>query len=583
MACRFSRFKRNTPNMAAPSLASLQERANKALTGLLSPPEDATLRTVQHAVCLGLAAYATKKAVELGPRGILKAVLTTVLPALEMVPGVGDLVAAEEAKALADIEADMLGDGDPSALTALPEKGVGAEEVLARAKALQAGDMDDEKALKKWGGVYHVDTAEHADPLFDLQADIWRMFNATNMLYPMLFRAARKFQAEVVEMTIEMVAAKDAAGVRCGKEVGLLTSGGTESIALAIYSLKKYAAKTRGVTEPELIACTSAHGAVDKACAYFDVKLVKLPPGDDFRLQPAAVQAALTRNTVGIYTSAPTFPHGVFDPIKEIAAVGKAAGVPVHVDNCMGGIVASFCRDAGLLDIPFDFNVDGVTTLSIDCHKFGQASKGASVVVFADNAVRQCTYTPVLDWSGGFYVTPTMQGSRNGATVAAAWATLVHRGRDGYASMAKNTWETLQKGIAGINALEHVKVAGKPDLCMLPFQWRDAGDATRIYAVADGMGKRGWSVATLQKPPCANITVAEQYMWSMDAFLADLAAVSAEVAAAPPGQLSGVAGVYGSAAVMPDDKMEAALRAFCDMQMKVKPAPAAAAAAAAQA
>ncbi len=465
----------------------------------------------------------------------------------------------------------MLGDGDADALTALPAQGLSAEDVLHRAQQLQQADLNDEAQVKKWGGVYHINTAEHKDPLFDLQADVWKLFNATNALYPMVFKAVRKFQAEIVEIVLDMIRSKDASGRPAGAEVGLLTSGGTESICLAIYALKKYAAKTRGITSPEVITCDSAHGALDKACAYFDIKLVKVAPGPDFRMRVADVQERLNANTICVYTSAPSFPHGVMDPIAEIAAVCAKAHVPVHVDNCMGGIVASMCKRAGLLECDFDFNVPGVTTMSVDCHKFGQASKGASVVAFRDNAIRQCSYTPVLDWSGGFYVTPTMQGSRNGAIIASAWATLVHKGADGYMQMSKNVHATLQRGIAAVNAIPQLKVAGNPDLCMLPMVWAEPSEAAKIYAVAAGMGKRGWSLATLQRPACINITVAEQYMWSLDAFIADLTAVAAEVQAVPLGELSGVAGVYGSAAVMPDDKMENALKAFCDMQMKVKP------------
>ena len=465
----------------------------------------------------------------------------------------------------------MLGDGDADALTALPQQGLSADEVLQRAKSLQAADLNDEAQVKKWGGVYHINTAEHADPLFDLQADVWKLFNATNALYPMVFKAVRKFQAEIVEMVLNMVRSKDAAGVAIGQEVGLLTSGGTESICLAMYALKKFAAKTRGVQSPEIIACDSAHGALDKACAYFDIKLVKVQPGDDFRMRVQDVKKHLNANTICVYTSAPSFPHGVMDPIADIGALCATAGVPVHVDNCMGGIVASMLKQAGLLQVEFDFNVPGVSTMSVDCHKFGQASKGASVVAFRNNAIRQCSYTPVLDWSGGFYVTPTMQGSRNGAIIASAWATLVHKGADGYMTTSKNVHATLQRGIAAVEAIPQLKVAGNPDMCMLPMVWADPGEAAKIYAVAAGMGKRGWSLATLQRPACINITVAEQYMWSLDAFITDLKEVAAEVQKVPLGELSGVAGVYGSAAVMPDDKMESALMSFCDMQMKVKP------------
>jgi len=50
--------------------------------------------------------------------------------------------------------------------------------------------------------------------------------------------------------------------------------------------------------------------------------------------------------------------------------------VPCHSDACLGGFVLPFARKLGYPVPPFDFSVPGVTSMSVDTHKFGMAHKG---------------------------------------------------------------------------------------------------------------------------------------------------------------------------------------------------------------
>ena len=89
----------------------------------------------------------------------------------------------------------------------------------------------------------------------------------------------------------------------------------------------------------------------------------------------AALRRACDGNTIMLVASAPQYAHGVMDPVADIAALGLALGIPVHVDACLGGFLITFAEKIGLELDPFDFRVAGVTSISADTHKFGYAPK----------------------------------------------------------------------------------------------------------------------------------------------------------------------------------------------------------------
>lgn len=131
--------------------------------------------------------------------------------------------------------------------------------------------------------------------------------------------------------------------------------------------------------------------------------------------------------------SAPDYAFGFFDPIPELASMAKYFNINFHVDCCLGSYINPFIEEAGFkLPCVYDFRIDGVTSISTDPHKYCLGPKGCSILLFKTKELRRLTFSPVSNWSGGMYVTPTMAGSRSGAVTAGTWAALMKQGRDGF-------------------------------------------------------------------------------------------------------------------------------------------------------
>lgn len=355
---------------------------------------------------------------------------------------------------------------------------------------------------------------------------------------------------------------------------GLLASGGTESIFLCVLAHKKHWAATRGITEPEIVCADTAHPALYKAGQYFGIKVIKTPVRADLRADVSAMRAAINRNTIMLYASAMTFPHGVIDDVAELAALAQEKDIGCHVDNCLGGFLLSFLSEAGKLHegrAVFDFRVPGVTSMSVDVHKYGVASKGVSVAAFASEELRRASYVPVADWCGGYYVTPTLQGSRSGAVIAAAWATLVNRGKSGYMQHSLQIHETHQRALAAVAATPGIKPATDADAAVVPIM--SDHPSLDIYALASELTRRGWSVFCMQDPACVTWAVGEQTWRVADDFIAELQAIAAEMMAEPGKyKADGKAGVYTASAHLPAEQIERVLRRYIDISLTVKPA-----------
>jgi sphinganine-1-phosphate aldolase len=327
--------------------------------------------------------------------------------------------------------------------------------------------------------------------------------------------------------------------------VGTVTSGGTESILLAMKAYRDQARRRR-VTRPEMVLPQTAHAAFDKAAEYFGIVPVKVPVDAGFRADPAATAAAITRRTVVVVASAPSFPHGIIDPVPELAAVAGERGVGVHVDACLGGFLLPWAERLGYLVPPFDFRVPGVTSMSADTHKYGYAAKGTSVVLYRDRELRRCQYFTATDWPGGLYTSPTLAGSRPGGLSAACWAAMMATGEAGYLEATRSILETaraIKQGVAGIPGL---RVLGDP-LWVIAF----TSDEVDIYRVMQEMGRRHWSLNGLQHPAGVHLAVTLRHTRPgvADRFLADLQA-SVEAARGPVAGEQG-APMYGVAASFP--------------------------------
>jgi len=534
------------------------EAVGSLVKAVLSPPGKGNKygRYLEHALFLYVVYRVLKFVRQKGLRGVMKTVLAVAIQTTRAMPGLKGVVEKELEKEVRAIEEKMLGDGDEDANLELPADGRAVESILAEAQRLH--DIDNFAVGKKWAGIYHEIT-EDTD-LEALQARMWALYNNSNGLYPGVFKSVRKFEAEIVQMLVTMLHGRDTGAV------GLLTSGGTESILIAILSYREQA-RARGIEHPEVVCCRSAHGALDKACHYFGLKLVKTEADPKtLTLTPALVRPLLTPNTIAVYASAPSFPHGTVDPIEDLAALTRSRNIGLHVDNCLGGFFLSGLQRAGLFRREFDFRVKGVTTISIDVHKYGYAPKGVSAVLFADSKLRSLSIHPVTTGLT-LYVTPTLQGSRGGGVIAAAWATLMYHGMAGYVEAATRFHGYKRRIEELVERIPELYCPVQADVSIVPI----ASDTLDIYAVASLLEKRGWSSFTSRDPPLMQICIGEVHARVLDDLLRDLEDSVQELRDNPGTHIEGGAAVYGAAKLLPDEVLSEVMKNYVEVTLKVKP------------
>jgi sphinganine-1-phosphate aldolase len=437
----------------------------------------------------------------------------------------------------------------------IPVQGRARDEILADLRGKSAGDTKWREG-RVFSLVYHAGE-EHEQLLQQAHA----LYASTNLLNPMAFGSLKQMEREIIEM---------AAGLFHGPPtcVGTVTSGGTESILCAVAAYRDRARRRKPwILWPELVVPQTIHPAFDKAAHYFGVKLVKVPVGPDFRADVRAMAKAISWKTIGICASAPQYAHGVVDPIEELGVLAKQQKLPLHVDACVGGFILPWLEQLGRRVPVWDFRVAGVTSISADLHKYGYAGKGASVLVWRRIEDMRHQIFVATDFPGGIYASPTMLGTRPGGPIAAAWATLQSFGVDGYREIAARAADAADRFRAGIKATPGLALLGNSDSTIVSYAAigseveRDGFTPARgvnVYALADRMEARGWTVDRQQRPASIHLTVTANHAGIVDEYLTDLRASLAEVRANPALAKSGTAPMYGMAAKLPVRRLVAA-------------------------
>ncbi len=426
---------------------------------------------------------------------------------------------------------------DFPAFTQLPPAGVDRAEILRAMEALKAKEEARWKDGFVSGAVYHGDDAH-----IDFLNRVYAIHSQSNPLHSDIWPSAAKFESEIVAMTARMLGGAEGSGV-----CGTVSSGGTESIMLAMKTYRDWARDTKGITRPEMVLPVTAHAAFDKAAQYFHITPRRIPIDANGRADVSAARRAVNRNTIVIVGSAPAFPHGMIDPIEELSELARARGIGFHTDACLGGFVLPWARKLGYPVPGFDFNLPGVTSISADTHKYGYAAKGTSVVLYRSPELRRYQYYTLSDWPGGLYFSPTFAGSRPGALSAACWATLVSLGEQGYMEATRKILETASALKRGLAQMPELRLIGDP-LFVIAF----ASDSLDIYRVVDAMSKRHWNLNGLHRPPAAHIAITLRHTQPgvVERLLADLKDAVAEVKTTAA-EKSGMAPVYGMAGTLP--------------------------------
>lgn len=401
---------------------------------------------------------------------------------------------------------------------ALPERGMTTGEIIDTLTAKRSNDVRWQDG-RAFGMVYDAGPEAH-----DAIAAVALMFLHDNALNTKAFPSLGEIQSEVVGITADLLhGAPDAAG--------FLTSGGTESILMGVYAAIERGRAERSVTEPEIVLPISAHAAFHKAAHYFGAEVRRIPVDADWRADVDAAADAVGPNTVLVVGSAPQYPQGVVDPIPELAALARSVDANFHTDACMGGFVLPFMEQLGMDVPPWDFRVEGVTSISADIHKLGYAPKGASVILHRTKALRRYQTFVFEDWLGGFYASPNMQGTRSGLPMATAWATLHHLGHEGYRRLTATTIETARHLEAGVRAIDGLTVLGRPQaqLVTIASAEPDAAEAIDVFALGDALQARGWFHDRQKPPDGLHSTVSAGNAAVIDDYLADLAACVSEI------------------------------------------------------
>jgi glutamate/tyrosine decarboxylase-like PLP-dependent enzyme len=423
----------------------------------------------------------------------------------------------------------------------IPEVGRAHDEVLSTMEAFRAGDADWRDG-RTWSLVYYAGPEHH-----ELLKKASALFFAENALNPMAFRSLKRMEAEVVQMSASMLNGPEGC-------VGTLTTGGTESVLMAVKAARDRArAKKPWIGRPEIVAPSTIHVALDKAAHYFGLKVRYVDVGPDFRADPAAMERRINRNTVLVCASAPQYPHGVVDPIAEIGAIAQAHGVPLHVDACVGGFLLPWVEKLGHPVPVFDFRVPGVTSMSADIHKYGFAAKGASLVLYRDMSYLEHQFFVSTDWSGGIYASPSMTGTRAGGPIAAAWASLVAMGEAGFLDHTRRAMEAAARLKEGLRAIDELQVFGEPHATIVSWGAKRAvaEGGPNLFAIADELQAKGWNVDRQQNPASIHCTVTSNHGPVIDDYLRDVREAVEVVKANPERSASGNAAMYGMMAKVP--------------------------------
>jgi len=399
--------------------------------------------------------------------------------------------------------------------------GLPAEEVLARLEQLAAGDLPTHGG-RTLAYVYDSGLAE-AD---ELGRRALAAHASSNGLDPTAFPSLLHMEQDLVRFAGVLLDAP-------GGFVGSVTSGGTESILLAVQAARDARAD---IERPTMVLPSTAHAAFHKAAHYFGVEPVIVDADPvTFRADPAAMAAALDDRTVLVVVSAPSYAHGVVDPVVPVAAAAAAAGVRCHVDACIGGWVLPYLARLGDDLPPWSFAVDGVTSISVDLHKYAYTPKGVSLLLHRSAQLRRPQFFASASWPGYTMLNSTTQSTRSGGPLAAAWAVVTHLGDDGYERLAAQVRGGMQDLLEGLGTVDHLTAVATPDSTLLALR---ADDACDVFTVSDEMLARGWYVqpqlSFRAQPPTLHLSLSAATAPRVPELLAALRqAVAAAVAAGP--------------------------------------------------
>lgn len=466
------------------------------------------------------------------------------LTALKKLPGVRGHIQSKRARVIQQLEDEATkSELDVPLQIELPEEGIG-EEALEEALELRAKrDWEAENASSRMSGTIYLPPGERCDQL----SRAYAKFAHTNPLHSDSFPSVARMERETVAMTISILNGS----TDC---CGCLTSGGTESIFSAVLAARE---SFQGVGKPNIVACETAHAALYKACKLLRIDLRIVKADSEGKMTAGAAKARANGCTILFYCSAPSYPHGSVDDVEGIAHLARARGALCHVDACLGGFVLPYWYEQGVAILgkrpsKIDFSVEGVTSVSVDLHKYGVAQKGSSVIAYWSPELRKRQFSAVPSWPGGLYASPGFPGSRSGGLIAQAWAALASMGNKGYRQQAIAVRSAAERLATRIDGSERLDILGAPSVVVA---FRPKPSLCGPFELNDRLVSRGWLLNPLQRPDGLHFCVTPVHSPELMDELADVLEEEVDRLAQSSSGASadgGRAPIYGMASSLPD-------------------------------
>lgn len=391
----------------------------------------------------------------------------------------------------------LSGDGEP------------LEVVLERLEGMRVGDV-------RWREGRAFSLAYSAGPdVLALAEEAYRRFSGENALNMAAFPSLRKMHQDVVDIVTGWLHGGESAA-------GFMTSGGTESLILVVRAaLKRMEREGRSPGSPNMVLPISAHAALDKGADYFGVEVRRTPVLSDWTADVSAMEDAIDDDTILVVGSAPQYPQGVIDPIVAIARMASDRDINCHVDACMGGVVLPALERLGETIPPWDFRIEGVTSISVDLHKYGYTSKGSGVLVHRSKTLRGDQTFMTDNWLGGAYGSSGILGTKSGGPIASSWAVLHHLGERGYERLAASARQSALQIAGYVSSHPDLVLRTLPHSTLLSFGVADP-NRHDVFAVADELSREGWYVDRQGPPPSIHLTVNAVHSPLVDEFCAAL-------------------------------------------------------------
>lgn len=410
--------------------------------------------------------------------------------------------------------------------TPFPEHGRPLADILQELEARKAGDTDWQ-AGRSPAFVFKAE-----DSVDRIGRDAFMSYFAENALGGgSAFPSVKGMEQAVIDMALSLFQAPEGAA-------GFMSTGGSESILLAVHTARRVAREQRGQARHHgnLVAPETLHPAFDKAADLMDLEIRRVPVRADLRADVAGLAAAIDADTVMLVGSAPNFPYGMIDPIAELSELALSRGVWLHVDACVGGYLAPFARRLGRRVPAFDFALPGVRSISADLHKYGFCPKPSSTVLYRDAAQAARQPFQFAGWPAGRFMTSTVVGTRPAGGVAASWAVLNHLGAQGYLRVAERLLGGVDAYRRELGAIPGIRVIGEPDLAIVAYGSHELDP----YAIGLQLGERGWLPSLLRRPRAVHRMMSMLHLETMPQYLDDLRAVVAHLREQPPTASTGI-------------------------------------------